>query len=145
MLYAEDLSPGIEFAFSHWTVTEEEIVAFGRQWDPLPMHSDPVAARDSPFGGLIASGLHTAAIYQRLAVEAWWSNLAVVAGRGFEQLRLWRPVPPGTVLTGGVRLAEVTPRPDRGDAVIVVHGRLVDDEDREVLTVIVDAVVASRG
>ena len=70
MLYAEDLREGQEFPFGSYSMVEDEMLAFARQYDPIPIHTDPAAAAASPFGGLIASGLHTMAIYQRLIVEA---------------------------------------------------------------------------
>ena len=102
------------------------------------------AARDSIYGGLIASGLHTLVVYQRLVVEALWSRTAVVAGRGFRQLQLRRVVRPGTTLTGRALIADVTPRPERGDALLIVDGQIVDDEGLVVLHLISDGVIAGR-
>lgn len=143
MLYAEDLSEGLEFAFSSYTVSEAEILEFAGRFDPLPIHADPDAARDGPFGEVIASGLHTMAIYQRLAVEALWSRVVGKAGRGFE-LRFRRPVPPGTTLTGKARVQEVDRRPERGDAILTIVSQLVDAEQRPVLDVTADAVIMLR-
>ncbi|HEY9417276.1 MAG TPA: MaoC/PaaZ C-terminal domain-containing protein [Pseudonocardia sp.] len=144
MLYAEDFAAGREFPFGSWTVTEQDILEFAGQWDPLPMHIDRDAADRGPHGGLIASGLHTLVIYQRLVVEALWSRTAVVAGRGFQQLQLRRVVRPGTTLTGRALITDVTPRPDRGDALLVVDGQIVDDEGLVVLHLISEGVIAGR-
>ncbi len=142
-LYAEDLAPEREFPFSAYTLDEEDIVAFASRWDPLAIHTDPVAAQDGPFGGLIASGLQTMAVHQRLIVEVLWSRVVGVGGRGF-QVRFRRPVPPGTVLTGRARIDRVDLRAERGDAVVHVESRLEDQEGRLVLEVLVDAVVLMR-
>ncbi len=144
MLYAEDFAPGQEFPFESWTLTERDILEFAGQWDPLPMHIDRDAADRGAHGGLIASGLHTLVIYQRLVVEALWSRTAVVAGRGFRQLQLRRVVRPGTTLTGRALIADVTPRPERGDALLIVDGQIVDDEGFVVLQLISDGVIAGR-
>jgi acyl dehydratase len=117
LMYAEDLTPGQQFPFGSWTVTEEEIIAFGTAWDPQPIHVDRQAAGAGPFGGVIASGLHTLGIYQRLMIEALGGRLAGKAGREL-RFRLLRPVRPGATLTGAAELTDIRPRPERGDAVL---------------------------
>jgi len=144
MLYAEDFSPGQNFPFGTHTLSERDIVDFASHWDPLPMHLDRDAADRGPHGGLIASGLHTLVVYQRLVVDALWSQASVIAGRGFERLRLRRVVRPGTALTGGALVTAVTARPERGDALLVVEGRLVDQDGNVVLELVSDGVVAGR-
>ena len=68
--YLEDLQVGEKFQTASATVSEAEILEFSRQFDPQPMHLDPVAAAKGPFRGLIASGWHTGAIVMRLVVDA---------------------------------------------------------------------------
>ncbi|NUB16994.1 dehydratase, partial [Azospirillum brasilense] len=68
MRYLDDLTPGDRFTGGPVTVTEEDIVAFARQFDPQPFHLDPEAAQDSVFGGLAASGWHTAGLTMRMIV-----------------------------------------------------------------------------
>lgn len=144
MLYAEDFTAGQEFPFGSWKITDEDIVEFAEQWDPLPMHLDHDLAAVGPHGGLIASGLHTLVVYQRLVVDALWSRTAVIAGRGFERMRLLRPVRPGTVLTGSALISAVTFRPSRGNSVLTVEGRLVDQDGNPVLELTSDGVIADR-
>jgi hypothetical protein len=67
-VFAEDLTAGMHFPSGAYTVSAKEIAEFARQWNPLPMHTDPEAAEAGFFGALIASGVHTFAIWQRLAV-----------------------------------------------------------------------------
>ena len=62
MRYWEDFRPGEVSEVGSVTVGEDEIVAFARQYDPQPFHIDPEAAKDGPFGGLVASGSHTSLI-----------------------------------------------------------------------------------
>jgi|SRR5215210_8595869 len=115
-LYWEDFEPGQRIELGSRTVTEEEIVEFGRAWDPQPFHVDPLAAKDSVFGGLIASGWHTGAMWMRLYVE----NVLGAGSRGspgIEELRWLAPVRPGDTLTGSLTVLETTPSerdPTRG-------------------------------
>jgi len=115
LLYLEDLHVGQTFVTDSLTVTTEQIKAFAREFDPQPFHLDEEAARDSLFGGLAASGWHTAALTMRLLVGALPLAGGVV-GAGGETT--WpRPTRPGDTLTVHVEVLEVTPsrsRPDRG-------------------------------
>ena len=77
MRYFEDVAVGESLALGSHTVSEAEILAFGRRYDPQPMHSDPIAARQSFYGGLIASGWHTCAVMMRLTAQ----TIARVAAR----------------------------------------------------------------
>jgi acyl dehydratase len=115
--YFEDFRPGQTVELGSRTVTEEEIVAFARQWDPQPFHTDAEAARDSVFGGLIASGWHTGAMWMRLYVDSLLCGSASQGSTGVEELRWLAPVRPGDTLTGRLEVLEAVPserRPDRG-------------------------------
>ena len=115
--YFEDFRPGQTVELGSRTVTEEEIVAFARQWDPQPFHTDAEAARDSVFGGLIASGWHTGAMWMRLYVDSLLGGSASQGSTGVEELRWLAPVRPGDTLTGRLEVLEAAPserRPDRG-------------------------------
>lgn len=142
-IYADDLTPGRQFAFGHHTVSEEEILAFARQWDPIDIHTDPGAARERGLGGVIASGLHTLGVYQRFVVQALWSDVAGGVGRSFE-IRFRRPVRPGATLTGRATISSVVPRPERGDAVVVIDGELRDDAGEVVLAIVNESVLPLR-
>ncbi len=115
--YFEDFEAGAVVELGSHTVTEEEIVAFARQWDPQPFHVDPEAARESAFGGLIASGWHTGALWMRMYVDSLLDGTASMGSPGIEELRWLAPVRPGDTLTGRLEVLETTPsqrRPDRG-------------------------------
>ena len=142
MLYAEDLTIGQRFPFRNYLIEEAEIIEFARRYDPLFIHTDPAAAANGPFGGLIASGLQTLAIYQRLIVEAMWEQVAGVAGAGIES-RFMRPVRPGMTLTGQAEIAALVHRPERHNAVVTVKSQITDGT-RQVLSVSLDAVIHSR-
>jgi acyl dehydratase len=144
LLYGEDFRPGMEFAFGSVTLSEQDMIAFARQWDPQYFHIDRAAAADSPWGGIIASGIQTVAVYQRLVVEALWSRAAVKAGKAMTA-NLRRPVRPGATLTGKVVVREVTHRPDRGDSIVSVAAELVDDSGAVVLELTLDGVLLLRG
>lgn len=143
MLYAEDLTEGREFQLGSYTIGEEEILTFARQYDPVPIHIDPEAAAAGPFGGLIASGFNTMAIYQRLVVEGVWSKVAGIVGRSFE-IRLPNPVRPGSTLTGHSVVQKVTMRPERGDAVMILRTELTDEGNRTVLILTLDVLIRAR-
>ncbi|PAY05109.1 MULTISPECIES: MaoC/PaaZ C-terminal domain-containing protein [Bradyrhizobium] len=143
MLYAEDLTEGQTFKLGTYTIGEAEILEFAGKYDPVPIHTDPVAAAVGPFGGLIASGFNTIAIYQRLVVEAIWSKVAGIVGRSFE-IRLPAPVRPGATLTGQSQIQRITIRPERRDAVVIFKTELVNDEQRPVLVLVLDALIHMR-
>ncbi len=113
----EDFTPGQAFALGSYEMTAEEIVEFASRFDPQPFHVDPEAAVASPFGGLIASGWHTASVFMRLYVDAVLTGSASMGSPGIQQLRWLEPVRPGDVLTGTFNVESVQPssrRPDRG-------------------------------
>lgn len=114
-LYLEDLHVGQTFTTGSVTVTTEAIKAFAREFDPQPFHLDEAAAGDSLFGGLAASGWHTAALSMRLLVD----GLPIAGGLiGVGGETTWpRPTRPGDTLTVHIEVLEITPsrsRPDRG-------------------------------
>ena len=97
-------------------MTEDEIKQFARQYDPQVFHLDDAGARDTLFGGLAASGWHTAAVAMRLLVEGGLPIAGGLIGAGTE-LRWPRPVRPGDTLTVQTTVLEITPsrsKPDRG-------------------------------
>jgi acyl dehydratase len=115
--YLEDYAPGLVQEFGPTVVDEAEIVEFARRYDPQPIHTDPEWARNGPFGGLIASGWHTAAIMMRLLVDHYLPSAASLGSPGIDELRWLRPVRPGDQLRVRVTVIEVRPsrsKPDRG-------------------------------
>jgi acyl dehydratase len=115
-LYLEDLSVGQRFTTGTLTVTEAEIKEFAGRYDPQPFHLDDAAARKTMFGGLAASGWHTAAMTMRLLVKdgtplAW----GIIGGGG--EIAWPRPTRPDDVLHVEGEVMEITPsksKPDRG-------------------------------
>jgi acyl dehydratase len=121
--YFEDIDVGERRALGEHTFGVEGIVEFGERFDPQPMHTDPEAARESPLGGLIASGWHTGSVTMRLLVDSYLSELAVVAGKGVDRLRWPTPVRPGDTLEAEVEVVGKDPdRPERGTVRMEVTG-----------------------
>jgi acyl dehydratase len=102
----EDFQAGEVVRLGRRRVTRDEIVAFAREFDPQPFHVDEEAAAASPFGSLIASGWHTAAMFMSLFVREILLDSASLGSPGVEELRWLRPVRPGDELTGLVRVVE---------------------------------------
>ena len=131
--YFEDYIPGAVFEYGEIRVDEAEIIEFARRFDPQEMHIDPEAAARGRFGGLIASGWHTAAMMMRLVAENFLPKKASLGSPGIDELRWLRPVRPGDVLRLRVTVLEATrsrSRPDRGVVrslmeVLNQHGEVV--------------------
>ncbi|MDE0940974.1 MAG: MaoC family dehydratase [Alphaproteobacteria bacterium] len=119
MTYLEDIVVGTERSFGQYEVTEGEIIAFGKLYDDQPFHTDPEAAKDSIYGGLIASGWHTCAMFMRMAVDAQDkdNSLAGLGSPGFDDLKWLLPVRPGDTLSAQTKILSATPsrsKLDRG-------------------------------
>jgi acyl dehydratase len=115
--YFEDYHVGMVDEFGEIAVTAEGIIEFARRYDPQAMHIDPEAAGRGPFGGLIASGWHTASMIMRLFVEHYLSKVATLPSPGVDELRWVRPVRPGDRLRVRVTVLETRrsrTKPDRG-------------------------------
>ena len=131
--YFEDYIPGTVFEYGEIHVDEAEILDFARRFDPQAMHVDPAAAAQGRFGGLIASGWHTAAMMMRLLVDDFLPGRASLASPGIDELRWLRPVRPGDVLRVRVSVLEATrsrSKPYRGIVRTLVE---VLNQDAEVV------------
>jgi acyl dehydratase len=104
--YFEDYPPGAVFEGGAIAVSESDILDFARRYDPQTMHTDPAAAADGFFGGLIASGWHTAALMMRLFAAHFLSPASSLASPGIDELRWLKPVRPGDVLSVRVTVTE---------------------------------------
>ena len=121
--YLEDFSVGSVAEFGSIAVTADEIIAFAKQYDPQPFHIDPEAAKRWPYGGLIASGWHTAAMAMRAFVDTYIDGETSLGSPGLGPLRWKLPVRPGDVLSVRVRVVEnrlSQSKPDRGTVVFEV-------------------------
>ncbi len=143
LLPAEALPIGREIACGSYEVTAEGIREFASQWDPQYFHVDPARAADSDFGGVIASGLHTMSIYQRLVVTAFYQRYDVIAGRRFRQVDFLRPVRAGDVLTCTATVQSVDPdKPGR--STVIIDGCLRNQDGKRVLELQLDCLMRSR-
>ena len=142
--YLEDIRVGDRFRSVDYTVTEGEIIDYARRYDPQPFHTDPAAARESIFGGLVASGWHTAAITMRLIAQSEVRIAGGSIGLGLEELRWLRPVRPGDTLHVEVEVLEVRPsrsHPDRG---IVRFRNTTRNQTGEIVQTMVTALYVPR-
>ena len=115
--WLEDFRPGETAEFGDYTMTEEAMIAFATQFDPQVFHIDPEGARSSVFGGLIASGWHTASVMMRMLVDHWVPPAASLGSPGIDELRWLIPVRPGDRLRMRVTVEEQRrsrSKPDRG-------------------------------
>ena len=117
MRYLEDFAVGQKFGSAKLRVEEERVKRFAAEFDPQPFHLDDDAARATLFGGLAASGWHTAAMTMRLLVDSDLKPAGGIVGAGFDEFRWPRPVRPGDELRVETEVLEVRPsksRPEQG-------------------------------
>ena len=130
--YYEDLEAGDTYALEgRYEVDREEITAFAEQYDPQPFHLEEAAAADSVFGGLIASGWHTAAMCMRLVVEDFLDPETSMGASGVEELAWIEPVRPGDTLRVEIEVLETRPsesRPEMGHVRMKLTGYNQDDD-----------------
>lgn len=113
----EDYIVGTTSEHGSIRVDEDELVDFGRRFDPQPFHVDPDAAAAGPYGGLIASGWHTCALMMRLLAQEYLSPVSSLGSPGIDELRWIRPVRPGDELSLRTTVEEARvsrSKPDRG-------------------------------
>ena len=116
LLYLDDIRVGQRFSSASHAMDEAQITAFAAQFDPQPFHLDEQAARSSLFGGLVASGWHTAAITMRLMVRGGTPIAGGLVGAGAE-ISWPQPTQPGDILQVESEVVDVRQsrsRPDRG-------------------------------
>ncbi|HVZ72970.1 MAG TPA: MaoC family dehydratase [Polyangia bacterium] len=142
--YFEDFAVGQKFRSGTATVTAEEIKAFAKQFDPQPFHLDEAAADASFFGGLAASGWHTAGIVMRLTVESDVRPAGGTIGAGVENLRWPRPVRPGDVIRVEAEVIEVRASRSRPDIGIVKMRSVATNQAGEPVQLSEPALVVLR-
>ena len=131
--YFEDYTEGAVYEYGYASVTADEIVEFARRFDPQLMHVDPEWAATGPFGGLIASGWHTAGIFMRLYADHYLSRVASLASPGIDEVRWPSPLRPGDKLWIRTTIRQTRrsrSKPDRG--LIRTHGEMFAG-DRQIL------------
>lgn len=118
-MYFDDLSVGFGFETASREISLDDILDHAKKWDPQPFHIDPDAAAQSPYGGIIASGLHTVLVAFSLTLEANIWNEASLGSPGMQDIKWLKPVYPGNKIRVVAELTESkasASRPDRGFA-----------------------------
>ncbi len=143
--YFEDFEEGQVYELGSRIVTRDEIIAFAREYDPQPFHLDERAGERSPFGGLVASGWHTTALFMRLYVDALLRDSAALGSPGVEELRWLKPVRPNDTLTGRFTVVRTQPSsttPGRGT--VLARCELLDGSGNPVLSLLARGYFARR-
>jgi len=115
--YFEDFAPGDVIELGSRTLTKDSIVAFAREFDPQPFHTDEAAAQRSIYGGLLASGWHTGSLAMRILYDGLLKDTMSLGSPGIDELRWLKPVRPGDTLSLRMTILEAVPsrtKPDRG-------------------------------
>ncbi len=129
--YFEDFEVGKTYQSGSRTVSEEEIIAFAREFDPQPFHIDREAAEQSYYGGIIASGWHTCSMIMRMMVDGSLGESSSMGSPGVDEVRWLKPVRGGDTLKVSSTVLEMRPsksKPDRGVVVYQWEARNQHDE-----------------
>ena len=144
MRWLEDFAVGDAFETPPEVVPEADIVAFARRYDPQPFHLDREAGERSVFGGLVASGWHTAALTMGLLVRHSPDVVGGIVGLGVEELR-WGPLRPDDAIRVHVEVVSVRRSASRTDRGIVrLRVRTLNQRDEEVQHFVVSTLVLAR-
>jgi acyl dehydratase len=143
--YLEDLHAGQRFGSGEARIDEERIRSFAEEFDPQPFHLDDAAARNTLFGGLAASGWHTAALTMRLLVDGEFRPAGGIIGAGFDELRWPNPVRAGDTLRVECEVLEVRPsksRPEQG--IVKLRTTTLNQHDQPVQVSVGNLIVLRR-
>jgi len=145
MRYLEDLHEGDVFELGEEVIGEQEILDFARRYDAQPFHTDPAKAAASIYGGLIASGWQTCAVFMGLLVRGLLHDVASMGAPGIDELKWLKPVRPGDVLRARLTVLEVRPSardPRRGT--IRCLGEMFNQKGETVMTLRWPAMIGRR-
>ena len=133
--YLEDYEPGSVHEFGTIPVEEKGIIEFARRFDPQIFHTAPKAAEGTIYGGLIASGWHTASLMMRLFVDHYLSGIASLGSPGVDELRWEKPVRPGDTLSLRVTVVETKrSRSKPGRGVLISFIEVINQNDHVVMS-----------
>lgn len=130
----EDYAAGEVFEFGEYHITDTEIIGFARQYDPQFFHVDAEAAKNSPYGGVIASGWMTAAVAMRMMCEHFIPTESALGSPGVDQLRWLLPVRAGDTLRMRASVLDCrrsSSKPDRG--VVTIRQEVINQHDQVVM------------
>jgi acyl dehydratase len=135
MRYFEDFNVGDVRELGSVTISESEIVEFASRFDPQTFHVDPEAAKEGPFGGLIASGWHTTAVFMGMFVRAVLLDSASLGSPGVEEIRWLAPVRPGDELRGRSTILETrASETNAGRGTVITRNEVLNQDDVVVMT-----------
>lgn len=135
--YFDDYLPGTTYDCGNVSIDQDEIISFAKEFDPQPFHVDPEAATRGPFGGLVASGWHTAGVVMRQLLEHYLSAEASLGSPGLDEIRWPYPVRPGDTLRVRATVLEARrslSKPDRG--IVKTMAEAVNQDGRTVMRAI---------
>jgi acyl dehydratase len=145
MKYFEDLEVGKKIHIGNYKVLKEEIIEFAKKYDPQYFHIDEEAAKKSFLGSLCASGWHTAAITQRLLVDNYFKDIAVLGSPGGELFRWLKPVCPGEVLSVEAEILEKIPHKRRSNVgIIKAHVKTINQNNDTVMELTVNILIEKK-
>ena len=133
--YWEDFPAGWRCEYGARTLTEDEIIAFASEWDPQRFHTNTASAKETIYGGIIASAWHTGATMMRLMCDAYLAESSCIGSPGIENWMFPLPVRPGDVLRYRATVLEARPsasKPDRG--IVKWRWEMVNQRDEVVMS-----------
>ncbi len=137
MHYFEDFHIGDTFDLGPLTVTAEEIIAFAKQFDPQYFHVDPQRAKDSIFGGLVASGWHAGALFMRMFFDDVLSKTDSIGSPGLDQIRWLQPVRPNDTLHGRFTITDARVSKSRPTTGILRSNGELFNQHNELLMIVI--------
>ena len=141
--YFDDLKEGQSFDGGSVTVSREEIIDFARKYDPQPFHLDEEKAKPL-YGGLIASGWHTAALCSRMLVDSLLNKAAAMGSPGIDEMRFLKPVRPGDTLSGSFTIMELKPSESKAERGWMKLKGEMTNQDGEVTFSLVGRIIVAR-
>ncbi len=140
----EDFTAGETLDLGTWPMTEDDVIAFARAFDPQPFHLDPNAPETALMGGLIASGWHVAAIFMRMMCEAFLLDSTCMGSPGVDSLKWLKPVRPGDTLSARSTVIEARASKSRPDRGIVRFRHEVTNQDGETVMELDNPIMFER-
>lgn len=134
-IYFEDFAAGQEYDLGSVVMERDAMVDFALKFDPQPFHIDEEAAKQSIYGGLIASGWHTGSLYMRLLCDGFLLRVHGMGSPGMDELRWLGPVRPGDTLSAKFLIEDARAsksKPDRG--IVMTAGEVRNQNGDLVLT-----------
>jgi acyl dehydratase len=143
--YFEDFAVGQTYELGSRSLSQDQIIAFARDYDPQSFHTDPEAAKRSVFGALIASGWQTVGVFMSLLVTGLIKDTASMGSPGVDSIRWLKPVRPGDRLTGRIRILEAATSKSRAElGILKTEGELYNQTGDKVMTIVATSFIGRR-